>query len=134
MHKTIRDGNNFRLLTEARNAGGYQLLSRSSVPSSASKMCERWMGQHDTNYHYGLHFTLLPCRIKCKCDYQAHIRAQHGLDGVKLSPDISDFVSDEDHISAEAIFIPYHDEAPVPGEGAQMKNMGLILDIISRMD
>jgi hypothetical protein len=49
---------------------------------------------------------LIRCGITRKCDYSANVRAQHGQDGVKVSPVIADLVAAEDVFSVRSIFVP----------------------------
>ena len=73
------------------------------------------------------------CGITRKCDYPADVRAQHGLDSVKVSPVIADLVAAEDDFSAQSIFVP-NDAAPPPNEEEWMHEMGLIMDINPAID
>lgn len=75
---------------------------------------------------------IMRCFIRCgitrKCDYSADIRAQHGLDSVKVSPVIADLVANEDDFSARSVFVP-NDCAPPPDENEWMLDMSSIMDI-----
>ena len=75
---------------------------------------------------------IMRCFIRCgitrKCDYSAEVRAQHGLDSVKVSPVIADLVADEENFSARSVFVP-NDGAPPPDEDEWMQDMGSIMDM-----
>ena len=75
---------------------------------------------------------IMRCFIRCgitrKYDYSADIRAQHGLDSVKVSPVIADLVANEDDFSARSVFVP-NDCAPPPDENEWMLDMSSIMDI-----
>ncbi len=63
------------------------------------------------------------CRVTRKCDYPAHVRAEHGLDGVKVNPIIADLVANEGCVSAETVFLPCND-TPDPDTQAWMQDIG----------
>ncbi len=56
------------------------------------------------------------------------MRAQHGLDGVKVRPVIADLVAAEDVFSVRYIFVP-NDDAPPPDEEEWIQEIGSIMDM-----
>ena len=120
VHKHVRDENTLRMLKMPLNARGYP------DPPSRPQLA-RWVKE---GFDKVTPTIIMRCFIKCgttrKCDYPAHVRKEHGLDSVRISPIIADLVADETDTTEQTVFNPSNE---APDKAAWMQDMASIIDV-----